>query len=273
MGAGGATKFLKELQKDPNQIAATLFPDAANANKTIFYETTGKGANRTIGRARTLAEVYNSLSSLVSKRAQENGLNIPQQTVATGYTKSVSGSVPSQTNMSARTNTTTPIVNAKYTPTQPSITSSAVSTPTDNTNTSTSITTTNSSNTSNSQAKQSTATTTSAAVLASQVATPNKQTTIQPQPVQTPERAVTSSPVLSMQNTESLLSNQLQVLQQILKVLGTIDGKFDPKALGQLFQQQQSQQPPVAKQVNDSPYKAGEQTPNSLDLRRRKVTT
>ncbi len=46
MGAGGAIKLLKG---DPNAIAAQLNPEAAKANKSIFYAD---------GRARTLAEVY-----------------------------------------------------------------------------------------------------------------------------------------------------------------------------------------------------------------------
>lgn len=40
LGVGGAAKFLKSWQTDPNQPAALLFPKAAAANQAIFF---GKG--------------------------------------------------------------------------------------------------------------------------------------------------------------------------------------------------------------------------------------
>lgn len=50
MGAGGAAKFLNAMDKNPASNAAKLFPDAAAANKNIFYHKDGS--------AKTLAEVY-----------------------------------------------------------------------------------------------------------------------------------------------------------------------------------------------------------------------
>ncbi len=50
MGAGGAAKFLNAMDKNPESNAAKLFPDAAAANKNIFYHKDGS--------AKTLAEVY-----------------------------------------------------------------------------------------------------------------------------------------------------------------------------------------------------------------------
>lgn len=41
LGAGGAGRFLSELQRDPNQSAATLFRRPAVANRSIFYERSG----------------------------------------------------------------------------------------------------------------------------------------------------------------------------------------------------------------------------------------
>jgi hypothetical protein len=49
LGVGGAGKFLKAWQTDPDQPAAPLFPAAAGANQAIFY---GKG-----GAPRTLNEI------------------------------------------------------------------------------------------------------------------------------------------------------------------------------------------------------------------------
>ena len=47
LGAGGATRFLTALQSDPAQSAAGLFPAAANANRSIFYDAAG--APRSLG--------------------------------------------------------------------------------------------------------------------------------------------------------------------------------------------------------------------------------
>lgn len=40
LGAGGAAKFLKAMDKNPNQPAANLLPDAAKANLNVFYDGT-----------------------------------------------------------------------------------------------------------------------------------------------------------------------------------------------------------------------------------------
>lgn len=42
MGPAGASKFLNALDKNPNANAAALFPDAASANKNVFYDKSGK---------------------------------------------------------------------------------------------------------------------------------------------------------------------------------------------------------------------------------------
>lgn len=56
MGAGGAVNFLK---KDRNAIAASFFPKAAGANRTIYYKPTGQ--------PRTIGEVYALMDSKVEK--------------------------------------------------------------------------------------------------------------------------------------------------------------------------------------------------------------
>lgn len=50
MGAGGASGFLNAMQKNPLQAAADIFPEAANANRAVFYSKSGA--------PRSLAEVY-----------------------------------------------------------------------------------------------------------------------------------------------------------------------------------------------------------------------
>ena len=56
MGAGGATKFLKQ---DTNAPAARIFPAPAKANRSIFYKPGGE--------SRTIGEVYQLMDEKVSK--------------------------------------------------------------------------------------------------------------------------------------------------------------------------------------------------------------
>lgn len=49
LGSGGAVNFLSAMKADPNQPAAPLMPEAASANRSIFY---GSG-----GRMRSLQEI------------------------------------------------------------------------------------------------------------------------------------------------------------------------------------------------------------------------
>lgn len=56
MGVGGAAKLISNAEDNPNATAARLFPNAAAANRSIFYE---KGT----GRARSVSEVYSVLAT------------------------------------------------------------------------------------------------------------------------------------------------------------------------------------------------------------------
>lgn len=64
LGADGATRFLGALQSDPGQPAATLLPQAAGANRAIFFEPTGA--------ARSLADVMGLIRAKVDS-AMEGG--------------------------------------------------------------------------------------------------------------------------------------------------------------------------------------------------------
>jgi hypothetical protein len=55
LGAQGASDLIARAQSNPEQSAASAFPDAASANRSIFFD--GKG------RARSMREVYARLSS------------------------------------------------------------------------------------------------------------------------------------------------------------------------------------------------------------------
>jgi hypothetical protein len=55
MGVSGAAKLISNAEDNPQACGARLFPNAAAANHSIFYEHSG--------RARTVSEVYSVLSS------------------------------------------------------------------------------------------------------------------------------------------------------------------------------------------------------------------
>ena len=63
LGSGGARTFLSALQSDPAQSAAALLPQAAGANRPIFYDG---------GRPRSVAEVMDLMRGKVSS-AMEGG--------------------------------------------------------------------------------------------------------------------------------------------------------------------------------------------------------
>lgn len=75
MGAGGAREFISQAANNPDRAAASSFPDAASANRSIFFD--GKG------RARTMREVY---SRLISHHEGESAVQVaavaPQATGA-----------------------------------------------------------------------------------------------------------------------------------------------------------------------------------------------
>jgi hypothetical protein len=55
MGVGGAAKLINNAEDNPKASGAQLFPNAAAANRSIFYDSTG--------RARSVSEVYSVLTS------------------------------------------------------------------------------------------------------------------------------------------------------------------------------------------------------------------
>lgn len=63
LGSGGARTFLSALQTDPGQTAAAILPQAASANRNIFYDD---------GRARSVSEVMELMRGKVTA-AMEGG--------------------------------------------------------------------------------------------------------------------------------------------------------------------------------------------------------
>jgi hypothetical protein len=61
LGAGGATHFLKALDSKGDMPAAKLLPDAAAANRGIFYDSAG--------HARSIRDIYLSLAAKIEREA------------------------------------------------------------------------------------------------------------------------------------------------------------------------------------------------------------
>lgn len=64
LGAGGATRFLKNLQADPNASAAALLPRPAAANLAMFFTETG--------RHRSLGDVMGIIEGKMSRAMRAN---------------------------------------------------------------------------------------------------------------------------------------------------------------------------------------------------------
>jgi Transglycosylase SLT domain len=65
MGVGGAAKLIANAEDNPQASAARLFPNAAAANRSIFYD-------RASGRARSVSEVYSVLQQRYANAANSN---------------------------------------------------------------------------------------------------------------------------------------------------------------------------------------------------------
>ncbi|MES1149065.1 MAG: transglycosylase SLT domain-containing protein [Bradyrhizobium guangdongense] len=112
MGVGGAAKLIANAEDNPRATAARLFPNAAAANRSIFYDKSGS--------ARSVSEVYSVLSSRYASAANSK---------ATRTAMALYGDTPSTTAV-ARANAvqaTAPVIdNAAYLQTFPSTTTRAV---------------------------------------------------------------------------------------------------------------------------------------------------
>ncbi|MET4697650.1 hypothetical protein ABIE65_000661 [Constrictibacter sp. MBR-5] len=65
LGAGGAKRFLSAMRRNPNQIAAQVMPEAAHANRNVFYGKSG---------ARTLAQVYDRFTEKLAESGAAAGV-------------------------------------------------------------------------------------------------------------------------------------------------------------------------------------------------------
>ncbi|WGD55840.1 lytic transglycosylase domain-containing protein [Bradyrhizobium sp. CB1650] len=86
MGVGGAAKLIANAEDNPQAVGARLFPNAAAANRSIFYAQDG--------RARSVSEVYSVLTSRYASAANSK---------ATRSAMAMYGDTPSMTQV-ARAN-------------------------------------------------------------------------------------------------------------------------------------------------------------------------
>lgn len=62
LGSGGATRFLRAIERNANQSAASLMPEAAAANRGVFY-------NRDTGEPRTVNDVYKMFARSIESKS------------------------------------------------------------------------------------------------------------------------------------------------------------------------------------------------------------
>ena len=80
LGAGGAAKFLTSMQQAPNAPAASLFPAAARANASVFYDKQGNARSLADIRA-TFERKLNAGTQAAGGSAGQPDMPDPTQTV------------------------------------------------------------------------------------------------------------------------------------------------------------------------------------------------
>jgi hypothetical protein len=97
MGVGGAARLISSAAADPTGSATSLFPIAARANTSIFYD-------RSTGQPRTLAEVRNILTArydvAARSRASSNAVaqaDVPSSAVATTGSRTAAAAAANET--------------------------------------------------------------------------------------------------------------------------------------------------------------------------------
>jgi Transglycosylase SLT domain len=86
MGVGGAAKLIANAEDNPQASGARLFPNAAAANRSIFYE---RG-----GRARSVSEVYSVLTSRYASAANSSATRTAMASVGVTPASKVAAAAP-----------------------------------------------------------------------------------------------------------------------------------------------------------------------------------
>jgi hypothetical protein len=98
MGVGGAGKLIQNAEDNPNASAARMFPNAAAANQSIFYDRSGQ--------ARSVSQVYSVLNTRYAAAA-----NSPVTRTAMA---AAGGDLPRRITVASAAPVTTAIDNAAY---------------------------------------------------------------------------------------------------------------------------------------------------------------
>src|SRR6202162_766018 len=97
MGVGGAAKLISNAEDNPQASGAGLFPNAAAANRSIFYDRSG--------RARSVSEVYSVLTSRYASAANSPATRTAMASV---------GGTPASVALASAAPVAPPIENAAY---------------------------------------------------------------------------------------------------------------------------------------------------------------
>ena len=90
MGVGGAAKLIANAEDNPQASGARLFPNAAAANRSIFYE---RG-----GRARSVSEVYSVLTQRYASAANSPATRTAMASVGVTPASKVAAAAPVDNN-------------------------------------------------------------------------------------------------------------------------------------------------------------------------------
>lgn len=69
LGSGGAADFLSQMKSNPSAKAADILPQAASANKGVFY-------NKETGEARSVGDVYKMFAKKFDKTPDLSGMDV-----------------------------------------------------------------------------------------------------------------------------------------------------------------------------------------------------
>jgi hypothetical protein len=98
MGVGGAGKLIQSAEDNPNASAARMFPNAAAANQSIFYDRSGQ--------ARSVSQVYSVLSTRYAGAANSQATRTAMAAIG--------GDLPGRVTVASAAPATTAVDNAAY---------------------------------------------------------------------------------------------------------------------------------------------------------------
>lgn len=122
LGAGGASKFINKMIVNGEQKAATLFPEAAQSNRSVFYDKSGRarslndiyaifdrkiGGSGDIAKPQNIASASNSVFDVRSSSPliPRNDVSLAETSARSSSPREADGRAPSSPSTGARTAT------------------------------------------------------------------------------------------------------------------------------------------------------------------------